>query len=362
MSWAKFCDSASSDPKWITIEREHHKQYAYCWTLWTQAILFCCRHKTDGLIPKRAIKRISPLTDRAVKLVMPILEDVGLFESKGSDIRVHNFLKYNFSREQDEKKAAQNAERQAAFRRRRAEQQNLGANLIPNLDPDSHANLVANFSGDSAENQALAEKVTPLLTGVVTGAPIPIPLKEDRSIHPSSVHVLERRMVLTETHTVIDGLNLHDLQELVAQANLAAGLNRYQRQRFRALPPSNRTREHFAKALGLMREQTNVKHPVSYLLTTMHSLPPDLRAAPQRADRKPNAAGELQAQTKWQKKLGRHWNVRVEHARELEQLNPADDELEAAFKDAGVFSDGMMRLRSQRIAHSARNEVANGTA
>ena len=108
MTWAKFCDTILDHPKCIEAGED-------ATSLFIRSVVWCCKHLTDGRIPRAAVRTITARADAddlAARLVA-----VGLWEDRDGAWWVHDFLDYNPSRaEVDGKRADLTAKRSAAGR------------------------------------------------------------------------------------------------------------------------------------------------------------------------------------------------------------------------------------------------------
>jgi hypothetical protein len=84
MPWAKFDDKTPRHPKLLLLPRIDR------WT-WFEIICYCAEYRTQGAIPKT----IAQAVPHAKQGFLQLATDVGLFESEGGSLSVHDFDKYN---------------------------------------------------------------------------------------------------------------------------------------------------------------------------------------------------------------------------------------------------------------------------
>ena len=107
LAWLKIDDNAP----------HHRKQIAAgdvaCW-LWLCGLAYCQRHMSDGLIPVGAIRFLGCA---GWKQAIPKLVEAGLWEDETPiGYRVHDFLKWNESRDERQEKVSQKTARQRKWR------------------------------------------------------------------------------------------------------------------------------------------------------------------------------------------------------------------------------------------------------
>ena len=91
MSWIKIDDSIGGHPKSLAIS---DSQYLAAIGLHILAIAYCNAHRTDGVLPKRAIKLLAPKRPR-----YPIQEliKVGYWHDIGESYEIHDYLDWQQS-------------------------------------------------------------------------------------------------------------------------------------------------------------------------------------------------------------------------------------------------------------------------
>jgi hypothetical protein len=117
MPWVQLDDQIASHPKILKAGPEA------AW-LWTCAIAYCQNHLTDGYVPLDALPRLgtfkSPrqLAERLVEARKPGGEH-GLFERRGEDYAVHDYLHHQPSKAVVLERRAKAAARKAKERARK---------------------------------------------------------------------------------------------------------------------------------------------------------------------------------------------------------------------------------------------------
>ena len=109
MTWAKIDDNMTDGPDLLGLSRSDRLVYV-------EALVWCCRHLTDGAIARHALRR---LTDAdAPEASAAALVEAGLWEVTDAGWRIVDFHKTQRSREEIEKQRAATYERQKAYLRR----------------------------------------------------------------------------------------------------------------------------------------------------------------------------------------------------------------------------------------------------
>jgi hypothetical protein len=98
--------------------------------LWITALVYCARNLTDGAISELAIRSLAPncQIDRPLSVVKQIVE-AGLFDETDAGWLVHDFLEYNPSRAEMDRKRAKTRER----KRRYDQSRNANRNAVTNM-------------------------------------------------------------------------------------------------------------------------------------------------------------------------------------------------------------------------------------
>ena len=105
MAWAKIDDKFPEHEKVVGLSNAAFR-------LHVSAICYASRNETDGRISQAAAKALHGVASRTGELV-----EAGLWERNGVGWKIHDFLQYNPSHEQLEKKRAEARERIAKARR-----------------------------------------------------------------------------------------------------------------------------------------------------------------------------------------------------------------------------------------------------
>lgn len=119
MTWVKVEDDAPTHLKMREVGLEG-------FGLWLAGLCFCARYRTDGRIDKRQLQNVWPwlpdgtlMHDPQILIgVARKLTELGLWEDKGTHWRVHDYLEYQESRREIDRKRAAARERQRAHRQR----------------------------------------------------------------------------------------------------------------------------------------------------------------------------------------------------------------------------------------------------
>lgn len=114
MPWVRIDENATDHPKFIAIS-------ANAFRLWVEGMTYCQKHLTDGLIPRSALKGMRYYSPAAAKLLtaslVPGKGPLWHVEPNG-DMRVHDYLEVNDSRETVLKKRADAKDRMRGKRSR----------------------------------------------------------------------------------------------------------------------------------------------------------------------------------------------------------------------------------------------------
>jgi hypothetical protein len=142
MGWSRFDDQYSNHPKVLAAGHDGRDFNA-------NVIKWCNAHVTDGVIAKDAISGLAvlfnPPSRTPVDELVATLVRVGLWEEHPTGYKIHDFLDYNFSRQQIEKARKKTKVRVRRFRRKRNALRNgnvTGAETAPqhpgNASPHPH--------------------------------------------------------------------------------------------------------------------------------------------------------------------------------------------------------------------------------
>lgn len=125
MSWVQLDDQIGSHPKILKAGPEA------AW-LWTCAIAYCHNHLTDGYVPLDALptlgrfKNPRQLAERLVE-ASKTPQGYGLFERRGDDYAVHDYLEHQPSREVVLERRKKAATRKAKERARKDQEKEVTA-------------------------------------------------------------------------------------------------------------------------------------------------------------------------------------------------------------------------------------------
>lgn len=114
MPWIRLSDNYIEDEKMLALSDGAFR-------LWHEAIAYCRRHQTDGLIPFTILRGLRYFTKgREKELASPAREGLSplwdLIPATG--YKVHNYLEWNLSREEEQNEKAGAAARMRKFRSR----------------------------------------------------------------------------------------------------------------------------------------------------------------------------------------------------------------------------------------------------
>ncbi len=140
MTWVRLDDQFSDHPKIVTVGP------LAAW-LYVCGLCYCGRYLTDGFIPANQVHRLADI-DGITPLVTALVTNRLWSQVEGEGgYMVHDYLKYNPSREEVEAERAENARRQAEWRDKHGKQARNGvtnavsnpvSNTRPVPDPDPH--------------------------------------------------------------------------------------------------------------------------------------------------------------------------------------------------------------------------------
>lgn len=124
MSWAKLDDAFADHPKVVGLSDAAFR-------LHVTAILYAARYETDGEIPGGALDRMGGSPGCAAELA-----DAGLWDITPGGYAIHDYLKYNPSREQRDELRRRAADRQERWRNERTNSVSNGvSNAVTNRTP-----------------------------------------------------------------------------------------------------------------------------------------------------------------------------------------------------------------------------------
>jgi hypothetical protein len=113
VTWFKVDDGFYDHPKVKAIPRRQRQGAV---ALWTLAGSWCCRYLTDGIVPAHMIEEFGASVKDAESLV-----NTGLWEDCGGSYLFHDWVEFQFTREQVETERAAARARMMHRRRNRGE-------------------------------------------------------------------------------------------------------------------------------------------------------------------------------------------------------------------------------------------------
>jgi len=113
VSYLQLDDGILDHPKFIRADREAPSGAVH---LWLGLMAYCKRHLTDGVVPLDMLPKVQGPPPRWRKRALDALIGAGLIERTGTELRVHDYLEWNLSKAEIERKSA---DRKAAADRRR---------------------------------------------------------------------------------------------------------------------------------------------------------------------------------------------------------------------------------------------------
>lgn len=120
---------------WVRIDDHmpmHEKTLALsdaAFRLYINAICWANLHRTNGIVPLTCLPYVSR-SPRPKRLIGELIS-AGLWDQTEAGYRIHNYLKYQVSADDIERRARQNAERQARWRARVRNAANNGSDDAP---------------------------------------------------------------------------------------------------------------------------------------------------------------------------------------------------------------------------------------
>mgnify|MGYP000039978952 CR=1 FL=1 len=113
MAWARLDDSFYDHPKVMSVW--HRRPDAL--GLHMRAIAYCARHSTDGWIHPAVVMALSPLQSDREQQVEVLVEE-RLWVKEGEQYGIHNYLDYNFSKAEIEKRREEDRKRKEERRKK----------------------------------------------------------------------------------------------------------------------------------------------------------------------------------------------------------------------------------------------------
>jgi hypothetical protein len=164
VNWAKVDDGFLDHPKVLVAGEEAANLYL-------RGLIWCCKHLTDGAIPREALRALSSRRDAgalAVKLV-----SAGLWEAAPDGWRVHDFHDHNPS-------AAEVKARRSELSAKRAEAGKRGG-----IRSGQVRGVEANGKQTGSKGQANAEASAEATGSPVPSRPVPYPAFEEKDNTPT---------------------------------------------------------------------------------------------------------------------------------------------------------------------------------
>src|SRR5690348_6677192 len=128
MAWVRIDDEMPGHPKFATLPIDA------CW-LHICGLTYCSRYLTDGVVHEAALGVLlaGKKSAAATRRLVPVLIKAGLWKTHDEGYEIHDYLKYNPSREQVLKKREETRLRVAKAREKKA---NAGSNAVSNAVTD----------------------------------------------------------------------------------------------------------------------------------------------------------------------------------------------------------------------------------
>lgn len=142
MSWLILDDQILRHPKFV---RAHRLAGSSAIHLWLGFDAYCKQHRSDGLVPADMIATVDGPDKRWRKRALEALIAVGLLERDGADLRLHDFLDWNESREEIIAKE----EARRASRQRHASVGGASIRASGERAPERRMSVVPNVGGAS---------------------------------------------------------------------------------------------------------------------------------------------------------------------------------------------------------------------
>jgi hypothetical protein len=129
MAWARIDPGLHDHPKFLALTR--HPRAVQ---LWVFGLSWATLHSTSGFIRAEIPQLVLRCRPRASQLAAKMLVRVGLWDERPGGYQIHDYLDYNFSKEQEESTRAASRERQRRFRAKRpkAEESNGVSHTLRN--------------------------------------------------------------------------------------------------------------------------------------------------------------------------------------------------------------------------------------
>lgn len=166
MSWIKLDDQFSINDKVLAAGKDGRE-------LHISALCHCGRNLTDGFIDKRMVRQLAAMFEvYDWETAVDALLDVGLWIEVEGGYEIANYLAFNPTREDVEKRRQQRAERQARWRtERRSDDGRFGGDVIDSDDDDDVDATVTHNVTRYETHQS-----RPLPVPVPVPHPVPVPV------------------------------------------------------------------------------------------------------------------------------------------------------------------------------------------
>jgi hypothetical protein len=123
MSWVRLDDNFFTNPKVLNVSNDSKLQYL-------ASLTQCSKHMTDGYLSRAAVRVVGALVDVDADRCVAELVDAGLWHAGDGGYFVHDYLKYNPSREEVRRQREGNARRQANWKTHHAKGHNAVTNGV----------------------------------------------------------------------------------------------------------------------------------------------------------------------------------------------------------------------------------------
>lgn len=171
MNWAKIDDGLFDHPKVLIAGEEAANLYV-------RGLVWCCKHLTDGLIPREALRTLTTRRDAAALAVK--LVSAGLWEPREGGWAVHDFLDHNPT-------AAEVKARRSELSAKRAEAGKRGG-----IRSGQVRGREANAKQTASKPEASCHDVAEAKRRPVPSRPVPVQTQEEKT-PPPPVAVAARR-------------------------------------------------------------------------------------------------------------------------------------------------------------------------
>lgn len=171
MTWLRLDDSFYEHEKFGRLEKLlGPTALAKAGWLWVVANAYSARVLNDGHLCKQRVFAISPFGRKVTGKMMSALVEVGLWDDRGDDIEVHDFLEYNLSAERVKAERQAGAARAAEWRDKQRIKKEVKTEDTLTSEP------IPIFPVEVEEKQALSNDVTPYVQAPRSRSPYNPPL------------------------------------------------------------------------------------------------------------------------------------------------------------------------------------------